>query len=96
MWVLLRYHGNNLFVDSLLLVVNKVFLVKNKKIYIYVCVCVLRDRRFSPSLSGNSHLKLGSRSDNRGEILGNIVQYDALAPRSEVLRSIGRFHSRDQ
>ena len=88
MWVLQRYHGNNLFVDSLLLVVNKVFLVKN--------VCVLKDRRFSPSLSGNSHLKLGSRSDNRGEILGNIVQYDALAPRSEVLRSIGRFHSRDQ
>ena len=45
-----------------------------------------RGRHFSPSLPGDRYLKLGSKSDNRAEISGNIVRYSALAPRPEVLR----------
>ena len=46
-----------------------------------------RGRHFSPSMPGDRYLKLGSKSDHRAEISGNIVWYDALAPRPEVLRS---------
>ena len=45
-----------------------------------------RGRHFSPSLPGDRYLNLGSKSDHRAEIFGNIVRYDALAPRPEVLR----------
>ena len=43
---------------------------------------------FSPSLPGNRYLKLGSKSDLHAEISGSFVWYNALAPRSEVLRLI--------
>ena len=46
-----------------------------------------RGRHFSPSLSGDRYLKLGSKSDQRTEISWNMVQYDALVPRPEGLRS---------
>ena len=52
------------------------------------CLIWSRGRHFSPSLLGDRYLKLGSKSDLRAEISGNIVWYDALAPRPEVLRSI--------
>ena len=47
-----------------------------------------RGRHFSPSLSGDRYLKLGSKSDHRTEISWNIVQYDALVPRPEGLRCL--------
>ena len=53
-----------------------------------ICHKWSRGRHFSPSMPGNRYLKLGSKSDHRAEISGNIVRYDALAPRPEVLRSI--------
>ena len=52
-----------------------------------------RGRYFSPSLSGSSYQKLGSKSDHRDEISGNIVRYDALAPRPGVLRSFSCFYA---
>lgn len=58
-----------------------------------ICPIWSSGRRFSPSLPGNSYLKLGSKSDPRAEISGNIVRYDALAPRSEVLRSFSCFYA---
>ena len=47
-----------------------------------------RGRHFSPSLSGDRYLKLGSKSDHQTEISWNIVQYDALVPRPEGLRCL--------
>ena len=44
------------------------------------------DISLPPSQPGDRYLKLGSKSDHRAEISGNIVWYDALAPRPEVLR----------
>ena len=52
-----------------------------------------RGRHFCPSLPGDRYLKLGSKSDLRAEISGNIVGYDALAPRPEVLRSFSCIHA---
>ena len=52
-----------------------------------ICLVWSRGRHFSPSLPGDRYLELGSKSDHRAEISGNIVRYDALAPRPEVLRS---------
>ena len=52
-----------------------------------ICLIWSRGRHFSPSLPGDRYLNLGSKSDHRAEISGNIVRYDALAPRPEVLRS---------
>ena len=52
-----------------------------------ICHIWSRGRHFSPSMPGDRYLKLGSKSDLRAEISGNIVWYDALAPRPEVLRS---------
>ena len=52
-----------------------------------ICHIWSRGRHFSPSLPGDRYLKLGSKSDHRAEISGNIVRYDALAQRPEVLRS---------
>ena len=52
-----------------------------------ICLIWSRSRHFSPSMPGDRYLKLGSKSDHRAEISGNIVRYDALAPRPEVLRS---------
>ena len=43
---------------------------------------------FSPSLSRKRYLKLGSKSDHRTKISWNIVQFDALLPRPEGLRSL--------
>ena len=43
---------------------------------------------FLPHCLVTSYLKLGSKSDHRTEISWNIVQYDALVPRPEGLRSI--------
>ena len=50
-----------------------------------ICHVWSRGRHFSPSLPGDRYLNLGSKSDHRAEISGNIVRYDALAPRPEVL-----------
>ena len=58
-----------------------------------ICHLWSRGRHFSPSLPGDRYLKLGSKSDHRAEISGNIVRYDALAPRPEVLRSISSFYA---
>ena len=52
-----------------------------------ICHTWFRGRHLSLSLLGDRHLKLGSKSDHRTEISWNIVQYDALAPRPEGLRS---------
>ena len=52
-----------------------------------ICHVWSRGRHFSPSMPGDRYLKLGSKSDHRAEISGNIVRYNALAPRPEVLRS---------
>ena len=49
---------------------------------------VYRGRHFSPSLSGDRYLKLGSKSYRRTDISWNIVQHNALAPRPEGLRSL--------
>ena len=49
---------------------------------------VYRGRHFSPSLSGDRNMKLGSKSDHRTETSWNIVQYAALVPRPEGLRSL--------
>ena len=58
-----------------------------------ICHTRSRGRHFSPSLPGDRYLKLGSKSDHRVEISGNIVGYDALAPRPEVLRSFSCFYA---
>ena len=60
-----------------------------------ICHVWSRGRYFSPSLSGDSYLNLGSKSGHRAEISGNIVRYDALAPRPEVLRSFSSFSAND-
>ena len=52
-----------------------------------ICHIWSRGQHFSPSLPGDRYLKLGSKSDHQAEISGNIVRYDALAPRPEVLLS---------
>ena len=52
-----------------------------------ICHTWFRGRYFSLSLFGDRYLKLGSKSDHGAEISWNIVQYDALAPRPEGLRS---------
>ena len=44
-----------------------------------ICLMWSRGRHFSPSLPGDRYLKLGSKSDHRAEIWGNIVRYSALA-----------------
>ena len=47
---------------------------------------LFRGRHFSPSLSGDSYLKLSPQSDHRrADISGNIVRFDALATRPEIL-----------
>ena len=46
-----------------------------------ICHAWSRGQHFSPSMPGDRYLKLGSKSDHRAEISGNIVWYDALAPR---------------
>ena len=58
-----------------------------------ICHIWSRARHFSSSLPGDRYLKLGSKSDHRVEISGNIVRYDALALRPEVLRSISCFYA---
>ena len=58
-----------------------------------ICHTWSRGRHFSPSLPGDRYLNLGSKSDHRAEISGNIVWYDALAPRPEVLRSFSPFYA---
>ena len=58
-----------------------------------ICRIWSRGRHFSPSMPGDRYLKLGSKSDHRAEISGNIVWYDALAPRPEVLRSFCSIYS---
>ena len=77
--------GNNekttLFKYKLLLVMNGGMGRKG------ICYTWFRGRHFSPSLSGDRYLKLGSKSDHGAEISWNIVQYDALAPRPEGQRS---------
>ena len=60
-----------------------------------ICHVWSRGRHFSPSLPGDRYLKLGSKSDHRAEISGNIVWFDALAPRPEVLRSFSLFYAND-
>ena len=50
-----------------------------------ICYIWSRGHHFSPSLLGDSYLKLVSKSDLRVEISESIVRYDALAPRTEVL-----------
>ena len=44
-----------------------------------ICLMWSRGRHFSPSLPGDRYLKLGSKSDHRAEISGNVVRYGALA-----------------
>ena len=46
-----------------------------------ICHVWSRGRHFSPSLPGDRYLNLGSKSDLRAEMWGNIVWYDALALR---------------
>ena len=58
-----------------------------------ICHIWSRGRHFSPSLPGDRYLKLDSKSDHRAEISGNIVWYEALAPRPEVLRSFSSFYA---
>ena len=58
-----------------------------------ICLIWSRGRHFSPSMPGDRYLKLGSKSDHRAEISGNIVRYDALAPRPEVLRSFSSLYA---
>ena len=58
-----------------------------------ICHIWSRGRHFSPSLPGDRYLKLRSKSDLRAEISGNIVWYDALAPRPDVLRSVPTFYA---
>ena len=51
-----------------------------------ICHKRSRGRHFSPSMPGDRYLKLGSQKRSPGRNLsGNIVRYDALAPRPEVL-----------
>ena len=52
-----------------------------------ICQIWSRGRLVSPSLpvGGDWYLKFSSQSDHRAEISGNIVWYNALAPRPEVL-----------
>ena len=52
-----------------------------------ICHIWSRGRHISPSLPGNRYLNLAQKSDPRAEISGEIVWYDALAPRPEVLLS---------
>ena len=52
-----------------------------------------RGRYFPLSLPGHRFLKLGSKSDCWAEISGDIVRYDALVPRPEVLRSFSSFYA---
>ena len=73
--------NTELFKYQLLLVMNRAEWMKG------ICHIWSRGRHFSPSMPGDRYLKLGSKSDHRAEISGNIVRYDALAPRSEVLLS---------
>ena len=58
-----------------------------------ICHKWSRGRHFSPSLPGDRYLNLGSKSDHRAEISGNIVWYDALAPRPEVLRPFSALYA---
>ena len=58
-----------------------------------ICHMWSRGRHFSPSVPGDRYLNLGSKSDHRVEISGNIVWYDALAPRPEVLRSFSSLYA---
>ena len=51
-----------------------------------ICHLRSRGRHFSPSLATGIQ-SLAHKSDHRAEISGNIVWYDALAPRPEVLLS---------
>ena len=60
-----------------------------------ICHVWSRGRHFSPSLPGNRYRKLISKSDLRAEISGSIVRYNALAPRSEVLRPFSDFYAND-
>ena len=60
-----------------------------------ICHIWSRGRHFSPSLPGDRHLNLGSKSDLQAEISGSIVWYDALAPRPEVLFSFSTFYAND-
>ena len=80
-----RNGGNNektaLFKYKLLPVMNRAEWMKG------ICQIRSRGRHFSPSLPGDRYLKLGSKSDHRFDISGNIVWYDALAPRLEILLS---------
>ena len=57
-----------------------------------ICHILSRGRHLSPSLPDDSFLNHGSKSDHRAEISANIVRYDALAPRPEVLRSFSSFY----
>ena len=80
-------HGGNksntvVYIWKLLLSMNRAEWMKG------ICHIWSRGRHFSPSMPGDRYLKLGSKSDHRAEISGNIVRYDALAPRPEVLRLI--------
>ena len=43
-----------------------------------ICYTWSRGRHFSPSMPGDRYLKLGSKTDLRGEISGSIVWYNAL------------------
>ena len=60
-----------------------------------ICHIWSRGRHFSPSMPGDRYLNLGSKSDLRAEISGNIVRYDALAPRPQVLRSFSSFYANE-
>ena len=58
-----------------------------------ICHVWSRGRHFFPSLPGDRYRNLGFKSDHWAEISGNIVGYDALAPRPEVLRLISCFYA---
>ena len=59
-----------------------------------ICLIWSRGRHFSSSLPGDRYLKLGSKSDLLAEISRSIdiVWYNALAPRQEVLLLISLFY----
>ena len=88
--MLLRCYCNTVFVDSLLLFVNKICLFKRKK--------WSSNRQFSPSLPDVLRDKRiwnpAHKSDPRAVITGDIVWYDALAPPSEVLLLVFCLHMR--
>ena len=50
-----------------------------------ICHIWSKGRHFSPSMPGDRYLKLSSQKRSPAEISGNIVWYDALALRPEVL-----------